>query len=75
MNLEEEISRLLSIQAVVRLLLACFSQVYSENCDQKVKQKDQTTATTCCLSERKLIFEVDDKEALIVKKTCAKYLQ
>lgn len=46
MNLEEEISRLLSIQAVAQLLLTCFSQVYSENWFQKVKQKDQTTATT-----------------------------
>lgn len=45
-NLEEEILRLLSIQAVAQLLLTCFSQVYSENWNQKLKQKDQTTAKT-----------------------------
>lgn len=55
-NLEEEISRLISIQAVVRLLLACFSQVYSENCDHKVKQKDQTTATTMLFVRKEAYF-------------------
>jgi hypothetical protein len=39
-NLAEEISKHLNIQAMLWLLLAAFRQVYSENQEQQSKQKD-----------------------------------
>jgi hypothetical protein len=66
-HLVEEISGQPSIQAVAWVQLTAFCLVYSENQEQKAKQKD---LKTCTLPRKEACVKLGPRKALLPKRLC-----